>query len=128
MVLADTSVLITQFRNPLAKRSQLIVSIRPVVCGVTIAELFTGTRTAAQLATTNALLSIFGRVSIPDSVWELVGHHNRRLIQNGLVISFPDVVIATLAIDQNFELWTYDNHYSLIAAILPGLTLYAEPP
>ena len=121
MILTDTSVLIRQYRSPDLKRYHLIRTIDPVVCGVTVAEMYAGTRTAAQHSGTTAILAFFGRIQFPEPLWETVGHHSRVLLANGLTVPFADVMIATLAMDQGLELWTYDTHFAANAAFNAGI-------
>ena len=37
-------------------------------------------------------------------------------------------LIATVAIEINIELWTYDSHFQMIQSVLPQLRLFQEPP
>jgi predicted nucleic acid-binding protein len=45
-----------------------------------------------------------------------------------VVVPFPDVVLATVAIANGIELWTRDKHFALIQGVLPALRLFQEPP
>ena len=128
MILADTSVLIVHYRKPDPVRTRWIAATSAAVCGATVAEMYAGARKAAQLAGTAAMLSLFGSVPTPEYVWELTGLNRATLLANGLNIAIPDVLIATVSIDAGIELWTYDSHFALMAGLLPGLTLYREPP
>lgn len=47
---------------------------------------------------------------------------------NGVTVPYQDVVIATVAIENDLELWTRDGQYTLIRNVLPGLKLFQEPP
>ena len=42
--------------------------------------------------------------------------------------SVSDAIIATVAIENNVELWTRDSDFTNIQAILPKLRLFIEPP
>jgi len=128
MILADASVVIEQQRRPTANRYQVIKASPAAVCGVTVAEVFTGARTAAEAAFCRNLLADFQCVAIPDSVWEVVGLDRARLQARGLNFPFPDTAVATIAIALDLELWTYDAHFTAIAGVIPGLRLFQEPP
>ncbi len=128
MILTDTSVLIRQYRNPDPRRAQLIQTINPVVCGVTVAEVLAGARTPGQTTGTLALLGLFGRISIPEGVWEAAGRNQALLAASGLTVPLADTVIATLAVESKLDLWTYDTHFAAMAGLLPGLKLFQEQP
>ena len=38
------------------------------------------------------------------------------------------VVLATVAISNDIELWTRDTHFPMIQKVLPALKLFVEPP
>jgi predicted nucleic acid-binding protein len=65
---------------------------------------------------------------IPDALWTDVGTNAAFLRHRGLTVPFADVVIATVAVNAGMELWTYDNHFPLVQAVLPQLQLFQEPP
>jgi predicted nucleic acid-binding protein len=128
VILTDTSVLIRHFRAPTPQRALLFRTVDPVVCGLTVAEVLAGARTPSQLSGTQAILAFFGRIPIPEALWEKVGANQAQLAANGLTVPLADTVIATLAIDAGLELWTYDIHFAAMAALLPGLRPFTEPP
>ncbi len=128
MILTDTSVLIRHFRTPTPQRTSLFRTIAPVVCGVTVTEVLAGARTPAQLSKTQSLLAFFGRIPTPEGVWDTAGRNQAHLASRGLTVPLPDTVIATVAVDAGLELWTYDTHFATMAALLPGLNLFQEPP
>ncbi len=127
MILADTSVLVRQFRNYSPVRARLITAINPVVSGMTVAEFFAGAVSAAHAAQCATVLSAFGRVPTPEGTWEQAGRNQATLRANGLTVPLPDTVIATVAIAAGVDLWTYDGHFAAMALLLPGLMLYREP-
>jgi predicted nucleic acid-binding protein len=128
MILTDASVLIEQEKHPDPKRVQTAVNFAAAVCGITIAELFTGVRTAKQESAVRTVLGFFRVVPIPDALWETVGRHQALLMSRGVNVPLADTAIATVAIASGFELWTYDVHFTHMAIILPGLKLFHEPP
>jgi predicted nucleic acid-binding protein len=67
-------------------------------------------------------------VPIPDSLWDDVGDNLAALRAAGVTVPFPDVVIATVAIANDIELWTHDNQFTMIQRVLPRLRLFQEPP
>lgn len=61
-------------------------------------------------------------------MWDRVGDHLAALRSAGVTVPFADVVIATLAIENDIELWTRDRQFAIIQRVLPALRLFAEPP
>jgi predicted nucleic acid-binding protein len=128
MILLDSSVLFdhTRGRDP---RLAIHFSNLPIaVCGVVRAEVLCGARHPADRAALIRLLNGFAQVSTPESIWDVVGDTLATLRTNGVTIPFPDAVLATLAIVNDLELWTRDNHFALIQTHLPALKLFQEPP
>lgn len=127
MILVDTSVLIAQYRKFDLHRAVLFAHLDPLVCGMVVAEFLAGARKPPQLATCQALLAQFPSAATPEMVWELAGRYQGFLASNGLTVPLSDTIIATLAIATSLELWAYDTHFSAMATLLPGLTLFVEP-
>lgn len=98
------------------------------MCGVTVAEMFAGVRTAKDEARCLAALADFQRLLIPDALWEAVGRHQALLLAHGLTIQLADAAIATLALDLDLELCHYDRHFNDIKTVLPRLKHFQEPP
>jgi predicted nucleic acid-binding protein len=126
MILADTSILIEFARKPTLPVARVVVSGRPAVCGVVVAEMYTGDRGGAQRADVEATLRLFGRVLIDEPVWELTGRILGAMARRGTKIKFPDAVIAATAIYHKLPLWTRDAHFTWVQAVFPELTLFDE--
>jgi predicted nucleic acid-binding protein len=128
MILLDTSVLIDALRTADPRFQQLFTTHGAAVCGVTKAEVLYGARDAADYHRLDAALANFPNVDFPESLWERVGQNLFQLRTNGVTVPFQDVVIATLAIATNLEVWTRDHHYPHIQRIIRALKLFQEPP
>jgi predicted nucleic acid-binding protein len=128
MILVDTSIVIDYARGKDAKLQALLPTLPVAVCGITRAEVLHGTRDPAHRKNLLTVLAAFRQVAIPDSLWDRVGDHLAALRAAGITVSFQDVIIATVAIVNNIELWTRDQHFSLMQAVLPQLRLFQEPP
>lgn len=128
MILADTSVVVTCLRHPTPRLLQIILDRDAALCGVTIAEIHAGARTPADQAGCAAVLAAFRELPILDSFWQLLGRNLAELRSHGITPSFPDALIATVALAHHLELWTYDAHFQLIRGVIPQLTLFQEPP
>lgn len=128
MILTDTSVVIDWLRSPSTGLYGIISTHAATICGVTIAEVFTGARTVAELGHYRIALTAFGNVPVPLDIWERVGRNLFACRRMGITVPLADAIIATVAVDNNFELWTYDSHFALMQMALPALQLFVEPP
>jgi len=128
VILVDTTVVIDYARGKDAKLVSLLPTLSVAVCGVVRAELLCGARDANHRASLLTLLAPFQQVSIPDSLWDTVGDNMARLRRKGITVPFPDVVVATLGIENDFEVWARDPHFAAMQKHLPGLRLFQEPP
>jgi predicted nucleic acid-binding protein len=128
MILTDASVVIDYQRAKGVKLLALVRTLSVGVCGITRSEVVGGARTPAEHADSLRILNAFHQVSAPEAVWDRVGDHLAALRAAGLRLPFPDVVLATLGVHLNVEVWARDQHFPLMQPHLPGLRLFVEPP
>jgi predicted nucleic acid-binding protein len=128
MIPVDTSVVIDYLRTADPKLVGLFNVHGAAVCGATRAEVLNGRRDPAHRARMLAALNSFHQVPRPDALWDDVGDNLGTLRTSGVTVPFPDVVIATVAIANDIELWTRDNQFLHIQRVLARLRLFVEPP
>jgi predicted nucleic acid-binding protein len=128
MILVDAAVLIAYQRTADPKLAGLFRSLPVAICGVTRAEILHGARNPSDRQQLLILLNAFQQVSIPDALWDAVGENLATLRAAGVTVPFPDVVLTTVALANGMELWTRDQHFTLIRGVLPSLKLFQEPP
>ncbi|MEX0718874.1 MAG: PIN domain-containing protein [Planctomycetaceae bacterium] len=128
MILVDASVIIDFLRKPDPRIRQIFVAQGAAICGVTLAEVLHGARNAADYGKILGALAALPHVPIGEALWEHVGRNLFQLRTRGVTVPFQDVVIATVAIDNDIELWTRDQQFGMIRQVLPALRLFAEPP
>jgi predicted nucleic acid-binding protein len=128
MILLDSGVIIDFLRIQDAKLAALFRSLPVAVCGVTRAEILHGSRSAADRQKLVVFLNAFQQVAIPDVLWNAVGDSLAALRRNGITVPFPDAIIATVGIENDFEVWSRDPHFPLMQTVLPRLKLFREPP
>jgi predicted nucleic acid-binding protein len=127
MILVDTSVVIDYARGRDAKLSALLRRLPVAVCGIVRAELLCGARDSRHQSALVTLLSAFNQLAMPDASWDAVGQNLATLRLQGVTVPFPDCVIATLAIENDLEVWARDPHYAIMQRILTPLRLFQEP-
>lgn len=127
MILTDASVLIDYDRGD-PKPVRLVPTLPVADCGPTRSEVLAGARSTAERQRLAVVLGTFSSLPIPEPVWDAVGDNIRALKRAGLTVPFPDVTVATVGIVYNVEVWARDHHFPRMAAHLPGLRLFAEPP
>lgn len=126
MILADTTILIELSRKPTVPVARAVLSTSPAVCGIVVAELYTGVQREAQRVDVEATLQLFVRVPIDEPVWKLTGQIMGAMARRGTKIKFPDAAIAATAIHHDLPLWTRDTHFQWVQAAFPELILFDE--
>ncbi|MBX9582746.1 MAG: PIN domain-containing protein [Gemmataceae bacterium] len=127
MILLETSVLVDYTRSD-PKLARLIPTLPAVHCGPARSEVLAGARNPAEEARLFLLLNALPLAATPETVWDALGGNLRTLKRAGLTIPYPDVLIATIGITHNIEVWARDKHFPLMAPHLPALRLFVEPP
>jgi predicted nucleic acid-binding protein len=127
MILIDTSVLVDYLRSPTDHARCLFEENEAAICGVTRAEVLAGARNPADLDRIAISLDVLGQVAIAEGLWDVLGKNLSLLRTAGATVPFADAVIATLAIENDLELWTRDMHFLRLQGILTGLRLFQEP-
>ena len=120
-ILIDTSIWIDYFKgqdkNILDKVKDLVVSLRAVLCGVVLSELLSGIRKAGDRENLKGIVDAIDYVEVSKSTWVQAGETFSELRQRGLTIPLSDLVVSSLARENDYELWSRDSHFDCI----PGL-------
>lgn len=124
MILLDASVIVDYMRRPTDRVSALLDSNRPFVAGVTRAELLHGARGARELETLEQSLAHFRQVLTQESTWTQLARNLYSLRVAGLAVTFQDVLLATLAIENGMEVWTLDAHFQMMRQVLTALKIF----
>lgn len=96
------------------------------ICGVTVVEVLGGARDPEEREKSMELLSSFAPVPIDAAVWELAGDISAKLRRRGTPLMLADIVVAATAIHHHLPLWTRDNHFERVRAVVPELALFDE--
>lgn len=127
MILVDTSILVRYFRTGSPAILEIFQSADCGVCGVTRAEILHGARSAEDAAKLRAALEPFTAVPIDERIWDRLGDHLALLRRHGLPLPFQDALLATVALEQDTDLWSDDAHFKLMRTVLPSLRLFEGP-
>jgi predicted nucleic acid-binding protein len=118
-VLVDTSVWVKYFRsgNNSEKLDFLIDENLIVTNDLILAELIPFLRVRKQRKLTNLLLNI-NRLNLSIN-WGQIIEYQYKCLKNGLNgVGIPDLIIAQNAKQNNCEIYSLDNHFSLMKEIL----------
>lgn len=127
MILLDTSILIDYLRSPSVEVLTLIELNDGAVCGVVRSEVLHGARSAEDLSGLISALDQFHQITTPENIWDELGRNLFILRKHGIRVPISDALIATLAIQNDLELWENDHHYPLMQRVMPGLRLFRPP-
>jgi predicted nucleic acid-binding protein len=127
MILVDTSIVIDYSRSSDPRMLAIFKSCDAAICGITRAEVLHGARDSAHFKKLIGGLDSFRQEDIPTALWDQVGANLAALRTRGVTVPFADVIIASLAIHRDVELWTRDKQFGLIQNVLPALRLFTEP-
>lgn len=123
MILVDTNIIINYLNGTdsiIEKLSELDILS---TCGIVLAELLHGVRKKNDEENILYAIQDLFWIPIEEKVWKNVGLNLRILRENGLQIPFQDVVLATLCMEKNMPIATFDTHFSKIQEALPKLNL-----
>lgn len=124
MILVDTSVIIDFWKNPTEKTKKIFIDNDIVISGITRAELYHGAKDKNQLQKIRKALNDFEEIKLRTNTWENIGTNLFILKKSGITVPFQDALLATLAIDNNLEVWTLDKHFRIMQVVLEKLKLY----
>jgi predicted nucleic acid-binding protein len=128
MILTDTTVVIDYLRAPTVHLVKIVQVNQAAICGATISEVYAGARSSTDFKKYDKALSLFGIVAIRKKTWQNLGRNLAELGAKGITVPFPDALIATLAIENDIEVWARDPHFSIMQKVLLQLKLFQEPP
>jgi hypothetical protein len=124
MILLDASVIVDLWRKPTDRVREILESNYPYVAGVTRAELMRGARDPSDLMNVEGALADFSNLPTKEATWLQLGRNVYALRRAGISVPFQDVLLATLAIQNRLEVWTYDAHFQMMQRVLTDLKLF----
>ncbi len=127
-VIVDTSVWVDYIRG----RDQglreavgtLIYRAQAYLCGVVLAELSSGARTARDRDRIDSAFKGLPYLELSRPTWAHAGSLSAALRAQGITLPLPDLLIATLALEHGYAVFTRDAHSQRV----PRLQLYQPSP
>ena len=122
-ILVDTNVIIDYFKNPSAETTSIFEQNEIATCGVIITELLRGAKSVKEADKLKAALECFDYLDFEKSDWIEIAELFAKFKKSGITVPFQDGIISYLAIKNNCIIWTKDNHFKIIQAVIPVLEL-----
>lgn len=124
MVIVDTNVWLDFFEDAPSITGEalgrLILSREAVLVGIVLAELNRGARSEDERRALHRGLGGVRYLEMTRPAWVRAGRIAEDLDRRGAPVPQPDVFIAALAIESDYELFSRDRHFERI----PGLRLH----
>ena len=124
MVIVDTSIWIQAFReyaSPECSHVDLLLAGGKVaMVGIVLSEILKGARNQEDFGRLREDMTRLPYLETTQETWITAGALSYQLRVKGVTVSLPDLVIASLAMEGDHEVYTLDNHFQRI----PGLKLY----
>lgn len=124
MVIVDTSVWLQFLKvgDPQVRNEMNVLRAKGeiTVVGVVLAEILQGARSQQELEQLANWLTPLPYLAETQETWAWVGSLSFQLRQRGAALPMMDLLIASLAIEHNCEVYTLDEHFQRV----PGLRLH----
>jgi predicted nucleic acid-binding protein len=122
--LIDTSAWIAALRpDGSAVARRLVDEVLEVGLAVTadpvLAELAVGVPSQKERAELMALLGAIPLLRVDSATWAAAAELGARARAEGVTVPLVDLLIAQLALAADFEVLHVDNHYTLLAEVVP---------
>ena len=120
-ILVDTSAWIDYFNKPDSKTGKTIEDIlrnrRAVLAGIVLTEILQGAKIKTEF---DAILESMLALPILEAsltTWIEAGRISFALRKNGITIPTTDLIIASLALENNCSILTLDTHFQKIPRV-----------
>lgn len=129
-VLVDTSIWIEYFKGN-KDIQNIIHSIKEYQCFITgpvISELLLGIKTSEEKDRLITCLNVLPMLDISNNDWIGAGNTGNLLRRKGITVPLIDLVIFSVANNNNCAVFTMDRHFSIIRdAVGSGVEIMTPP-
>ena len=126
-LLPDTCAWIDFFRGkqtPLANAlEQSLLSGEVLTCGVVLLELLQGIKNSREEEQVKNALLALPHLEMSRDLWIKAANLSSQLRAKGHILPLSDIIIASLALENNCAVLTTDRHFESV----DGLTVLKEP-
>lgn len=127
MVLVDTSAWIEAHRTKGSMEAKLALrglldAYEATLCGPVEMEYLGGAR-PDEVDRLKQWCAVVPYLRNDQKLWRKAGDNFAKLLQSGFKIPWNDVLVATLALNENCRVYSVDKHFPVMSRIL-GLRLY----
>jgi predicted nucleic acid-binding protein len=123
-IIVDTSVWIEFFRDEKSSISihlqGLLRSGRVALTGMVLAEILQGVKGVREAALVKRSMEPLFFMEANREVWQTAGEMSAAVRRKGLTIPLSDILIASVALNKDCEVFTTDPHFESI----PGMRLH----
>ena len=123
LVLVDTSVWIRFFRDGNSPEGEALDTLLSVAAAATCApiraEVLSGAPSQREFQRLRHLFDALVALEPPQHVWQRIEEHRFALLRRGHRVSLVDLWIALTAQAHGSSLWTLDEDFRRISAIVP---------
>ena len=123
-VLPDTCAWIDYFKPQASRLKQnverILANDRVFICGPILYELVQGLRSEKEKRIVLRALMSLDYLEMTTDRWIKAGERAALLRKEGKTIPFSDILVATIAAENDLSILTVDKHFSKI----PGIALY----
>jgi len=122
-LLPDTCIWIDFLRNRetalTLQLEQALLHSEVYTCGVVLYELLQGIRNPGEDEQVRAAFEALTMLEIPAKTWIAAARLSLNLRKQGITLPLSDILIATVAVENDLTVMTVDAHFQQI----PGLSL-----
>ncbi len=128
MILVDSSVWITAFREPnseVFRQLERIIEERACTCGIVIQEVLQGLHDPHVLWELDMRMSLLDCLETTRETYRKAADLFRRCRRRGIAVHTVDALIMAIAIEHRVPAFTLDGDFVRAASVEKGLKLYA---
>ena len=123
-ILVDTTIWIEFFRQG-SKTGEplegLLMENGVWTCGIVLFEILQGIKSEAEKSKILTLLAGLPYAEMTKALWQRAAVLSASLRKSGVSLPLSDILIATIAIENDLSVFTLDNHFTQI----PNLKLHS---
>ena len=122
-ILVDTSAWIDYFNKPDSKTGKTVEQIlrkrRALLAGIVLTEILQGAKIKTEFEAILESMLVLPLLEASLTTWIEAGRISFALRKKGITIPTTDLIIASLALENNCSILTLDPHFQKIPGVKP---------